>query len=414
MRIINGCGPETADDYSEPEGLGIVREVLGEVRLRGDAAVRKYAERFDGYSGGRFEVSKEQIRRAYGKVDREFVWALKKAAANIKSFAKRQYRQLRDFETRKKGVILGQRVVPLTTVGCYIPGGRYPLPSTALMCVIPAKIAGVPEVIVCSPNIKPATLVAADIAGADRIFSIGGVQAIAAMAYGTESVPKVDKIMGPGNKYVAAAKREVYGAVGIDFIAGPSEVLIIADDSGNAGFIAADMLAQAEHDPGARSTLITTSRKLAKAVNREVSSRLESLANRRVIEESMENSRIIIVRNLEEAVRISNRQAPEHLELQVRTPDEIIPELRNYGSLFIGSYSAEVFGDYCSGTNHILPTGGAARYTGGLSVRDFVKVLTYQRVTREGSPEMIRLASKIAEVEGLDAHAKAALIRSKQ
>ena len=279
------------------------------------------------------------------------------------------------------------------------------------MCIIPAKIAGVKEIKVCSPNIKPITIVAADLAGADNIFNIGGVQAIGAMAYGTKTVPKVDKIVGPGNKYVTAAKKEVYGIVGIDFIAGPSEVLVISDETGNAEFIAADLLAQAEHDPNARSDLITISEELAEEVNKEISTQLNELKTKDIAEKSLGNSRIIIVKNLNEAVDISNKRAPEHLELQVRNSEKIVPQLINYGSLFIGKYSAEVFGDYCSGTNHTLTTNGAAKYTGGLSVKDFVKILTFQEITKEGSEEMVKIASKIAEVEGLDAHKKAADIR---
>jgi histidinol dehydrogenase len=280
------------------------------------------------------------------------------------------------------------------------------------MTVIPAKVAGVKEIIICSPKISNITIVAADIAGADRIFNVGGVQAIGAMAYGTESIPKVDKIVGPGNQYVAAAKKEVYGLVGIDFIAGPSEVLIIADDTGKPDFIAADLLAQAEHDPGSRAEVITFDRKVAEKIILSLDEQLSNLKTKDIAKESIEkNGAIIIVDSMEEAVKIANKRAPEHLELQIKNPETIIPNLNNYGSLFIGGYSAEVFGDYCSGPNHTLPTNGCARYTGGLSVKEYVKVLTFQKVTKEASKDLIKAASKLAEVEGLYAHKNAADIR---
>jgi histidinol dehydrogenase len=356
-------------------------------------------------------LSKEQIKAAYERVDKKTLFLLKKAAENIRFFAEKQLEQFKNFETEKNSMILGQKVIPLRRVGCYVPGGRYPLPSSALMSVIPAKVAGVKEVIVCSPKITPVTIVAADIAGADRIFCIGGIQAIGAMAYGTESVPQVDKIVGPGNKYVTAAKKEVYGIVGIDFIAGPSEVLIIADETGNPEFIAADLLAQAEHDPNARADLITTSKELAKNVNEQIKIQLAKLKTKEVAELALKNGRIVIADNLDVAVSTANRRAPEHLEIQMKNPEEIIEKLCNYGSLFIGENTAEVFGDYCSGTNHVLPTNGAARYTGGLSVKDFVKIVTFQRFKGKIPKEMIQVASGLAEIEGLDAHRNAVDIR---
>jgi len=267
-------------------------------------------------------------------------------------------------------------------------------------------------VIVCSPKIKPITIIAANLAGADRIFNIGGVQAIGAMAFGTESVPKVDKIVGPGNKYVVAAKKEVFGEVGIDFIAGPSEILIIADEGSNAKFIAADLLAQAEHSKDSKVNLITNSKKIAAEVNKELKLQLKKLKTKEIAKVSLKNGRIIIVKNLKkEAVEIANKIAPEHLELQVKNPRSLMKKLKNYGSLFLGKYSAEVFGDYCSGTNHILPTNRAARYTGGLSVKDFLKIVTCQEITQKGANKLSKIASKFAEIEGLDAHKKSAEIR---
>ncbi|MBW1839393.1 MAG: histidinol dehydrogenase, partial [Deltaproteobacteria bacterium] len=355
--------------------------------------------------------SAREIKEAYNKVDPKDVEVLKKAAKNIRFFAEKQFEGFRDFEADNDGVLLGQKIIPIEKVGCYVPGGRYPLPSSALMSVIPAKVAGVKEIIVCSPKTDPFVIVAADIAGADKIFNVGGVQAIGAMAYGTETIPKVNKIVGPGNKFVAAAKKEVYGLVGIDFIAGPSEVLIIADDTGNPEFIAADLLAQAEHDPNARSDLLTTSKKLAEEVNEQLKIQLAELSTRDVAKAALDNGRIVIVKDLDQAVEISNKRAPEHLELQVRDTKSLIKKLTNYGSLFIGEYSAEVFGDYCSGTNHTLPTNGTSKYTGGLSVKDFVKILTYQKIDKKGCSDLGKIASRMADLEGLKAHKNAADIR---
>ncbi len=398
-------------DINESKELEIVKTILDDVKQNGDAAVRKYTQQFDDIELTNFEISKNKIKEAYRKVDKKIITAIKLATRSIRTFAKAQFQQLKDFEIINNDVILGQKVIPLTRVGCYVPGGRYSLPSSALMSIIPAKIAGVKEIMVCSPKITPVTIVAADIAGADRIFNIGGVQAIGAMAFGTETIPKVDKIVGPGNKYVAEAKKQVFSRVGIDFIAGPSEVLIIADDTGNPAYIAADMLAQAEHDLNARANVITTSKKLARIVKDEINQQLIRLKTKDIAKQGLENSRIIIVNNLSEAADLANNIAPEHLELQVKAPDKIINQLTNYGSLFIGNESAEVFGDYCSGTNHILPTGGAARYSGGLSVRDFVKFLTYQKILKKGLKQMIKMSSTLAEIEGLDGHRKAALMR---
>lgn len=374
--------------------MRVVNEVLKDVKINGDAAVKRYAKQFDGIELKALEIPKEQVKAAYEKIDKEEVSALERAAENITSFAEQQYSQLKDFEVRNGGIVLGQKVIPLEIVGCYVPGGNYPLASTALMCCIPAKVVGVEEIIVCSPKASYGILVAADIAGADRIFSIGGIQAIGAMAYGTETVPKVDKIVGPGNKYVTAAKKEVYGIVGIDFIAGPSEAIIIADETGNPEFIAADLLAQLEHDADAKAYLVTTSRWLAGEVRKQAG-----------------KANFSIVKSLEEAVELANTVAPEHLELQVENPRELMKGLRNYGSLFIGQYSAIVFGDYCSGTNHVLPTNGAAKYTGGLSVRDFVKIVTYQEITRKGANGLADITSKISSLEGLRAHKNSATIR---
>lgn len=395
------------------EELPVVKEVFAAVQADGDDAVRHYTEKFDKVCPAQFEVSKEQVKEAYAAVDKEALGAIKKAAANIERFARLQLASSKDFETQNDGVTLGQKTIPLESVGCYVPGGRYPLPSTALMTVIPAKVAGVKNIVVCSPKIAPATIVAADLAGANRIFSIGGIQAIAAMAFGTQSVPAVDKIVGPGNKYVAAAKKQAFGAVGIDFIAGPSEVMVIADDSADAGLVAADLLAQAEHDPLARSDLVTDSEEFARKVEEQVEKQLGALSTKEVARQSIANGTIVIVGSLSDAVVVANKLAPEHLEVQVKDADALLPSLKNYGSLFVGKYCAEVFGDYSSGTNHSLPTSGAARYTGGLSVRDFVKVVTYQRADRKPSAEMIDAAAVLAKKEGLAGHENAARLRQK-
>ncbi len=412
MKIVRSKNlPKDFFDYFEREESDRVKNILSDIKLNGDVAVNKYAREFDGMTSGVFKISRAEIAAAYAKAGKKNIAAIKAAAKNIRLFAQKQFAGFKNFEINNNGTKLGQLIVPLERVGCYVPGGRYPLPSSALMGVIPAKVAGIKEIIVCSPKISPLTIVAADIAGADKIFNVGGVQAIGAMAYGTKNIPKVDKIVGPGNKYVTAAKKEVYGIVGIDFIAGPSEVMIIADETGNVKFIAADMLAQAEHDPAARADLLTTSAKLAAEVNAELTVQLDNLKTKEVAKISLANGKIIIVQNLVEAAAISNRRAPEHLELQLRNPRALMKKLNNYGSLFIGNYSAEALGDYCSGTNHTLPTNGTAHYTGGLSVKEFIKVLTYQETTKAGCQKLAKLAAGLAELEGLDGHKKAAEIR---
>ena len=412
MKIVR-YGDPAMFAFSKPLEMEqpVVREILDAVKKDGDVAVKAYTKRFDGIELSETEVSKAQIKEAYNKVDKDIVAALMKAAQNIRAFAKAQLEQIKDLRLEAGGLVLGQKVVPLERVGCYVPGGSYPLPSSALMSVIPAKVAGVKEVILCSPKMQPVTMVAADIAGADRIYRIGGVQAVAAMAYGTRSVPRVDKIVGPGNIYVTAAKREVFGLVGIDFVAGPSELVIIADEKADPRFIAADILAQAEHDVLARVCLITDCEETAAKASAEVERQLESLPTANIAKQSVAKGLVIVVKNMEQAVEVSNRFAPEHLEVQVKDAQAVVPNLFNYGSLFIGKYSAEVFGDYCSGPNHILPTGGAARYTGGLSVLTFLKVLTYQEATAEGAAGLAETAATLAQIEGLIGHKRSAEIR---
>lgn len=356
-----------------------IREIIEDVKKNKDNAVLKYNILFDKNCSKKFEITEKQIKESYKKVDKETIKAIKYAIKNISDFAKEQLKQFKDFELKRDYGIIGQKVIPIERVGCYVPGGNFPLLSSALMSVVPAKITGVKEIIVCSPNIKPEVIVAADLAGATKIFNVGGVQAIAALAYGTEQIPKVDKIVGPGNKYVTEAKRLVFGDVGIDFIAGPSEIMIIADETANIEFIKADLEAQKEHDKDAKAWLIKVNSKSEKEIDA--------------------------------AIKNANETAPEHLELFVKDPERYIKELKNYGSLFIGNSSGVVFGDYCSGTNHILPTNKATRYTGGLSVKDFIKIQTYQKLKPD--KKLIKFVMKLAKCEGLEKHRKSAEIRLK-
>ncbi|PJA94898.1 histidinol dehydrogenase [Candidatus Jorgensenbacteria bacterium CG_4_9_14_3_um_filter_38_10] len=393
--------------------MNLIKKIIGQVKKKGDKAVKKYTEVFDGVKLKNFRVSKEEIKEAYKEVDKTTLNTIKKAAKNIERFAKKQLENFKDFEYRKNGVTVGQKIIPIEKIGVYVPGGGYPLPSTALMGVIPAKVAGVKEIIVCSPKIKSVTIVAADLAGADLIFNVGGVQAIAAMAYGTETIPKVDKVVGPGNIYVTQAKKEIYGDCGIDLLAGPTEILIIADSRANPKFIAADLLAQAEHDINTKTFFVTDSKSLIKKVNDEVKIQIEKLETKNIIKKAFKNKKTILVKNLKEAIRIANEIAPEHLALQVKNPRKYLNQLKNYGSLFLGEYSAVVFGDYCSGPNHVLPTDKTSRYTGGLSVKDFIKIQTHQYINKKGAKKLAKIATKFASIEGLDAHKKSAEIREK-
>ncbi len=391
--------------------MKIVERIIEEVKNKGDTAIKYYTKKFDKIEIDTFLVTKNEIKKAYKLVDKETIKALQFAKRNIEFFAKQQMKQFKNFEVKKDGIILGQKIVPIEKIGVYIPGGNYALPSTALMCIVPARVAGVKEIIACSPKIKPETIVAADIAGADKIFRIGGVQAIAAMAYGTKTIPKVNKIVGPGNIYVTAAKKAVYGDCGIDFLAGPSEVMIIADETANYKFVAIDLLAQLEHDINAKAFLVTDSKILISKVKSEIEKQLLDLNTKNIIKKSIKNLKIIFVEKIENAIKIANEIAPEHLELQVKNLEKYIKKLRNYGSLFLGGYSAEAFGDYCSGTNHVLPTNGGARFTSGLSVRDFIKLQTYQKITQKGIKKLAPTALKLSEIEGLEAHNKSIRIR---
>jgi histidinol dehydrogenase len=392
-----------------------VRPVIKEVRTFGDKALIKYTKKFDSFTltKNTIEITKKEIKEAYQKVDKKTIRALKEAASLITQFAEQQIPKPW-FKELKKGIKAGQLIRPLERVGCYIPGGNYQLPTTILMTVIPAKVAGVKEVIICSPP-KPKNYVmyvASDIAGADRVFRVGGSQAISAMAYGTSTIPKVDKIVGPGNIFVTAAKKLIYGDVGLDFLAGPSEILVLAE-KGNPKYIAADMLSQAEHDRMASAILITNIKKLADDVQTEINKQLNQLKTKSIAQESLRKyCAIILVKNLDEAVDFANEFAPEHLELIVKEnrKKRIINAIRSAGAIFINDYSCESAGDYCIG-NHVLPTGGGARFTSGLSVKDFIKTPTIQELSRKGLASIKSTIKTLAEIEGLDAHKKAVEMR---
>lgn len=412
--------PKDFFSYKEIEEIKSVEKIISDVRADRDRAVKKYTAQFDGVDLEKIHVEKSELKAAYSRLKNDETDAIEAAAENIKNFARKQKEQFSNFEMEiTPGVFTGQKIIPIRRVGVYTPGGSFPLPSTVLMCVIPAKVAGVSEIAVCSPptfqgKIHPAILVAADICAADEVYQTGGVQAIASLAYGTESISPVDKIVGPGNKYVTAAKKLVFGQVGIDFIAGPTELLVIADDTANPAFIAADLLGQAEHDIHASPILVTDSEKLIHLVEKELEKQLVVLATKNIAAPALrENGVAILVNNFDEAVDIANRKAPEHLELMVENEDEYIDKLTNYGSLFIGHLSAEALGDYSSGLNHTLPTNITARYTGGLSVKDFLKIQTTLRVTEFGLQTIGPVAEKFGDMEGLQGHARSVSIRRK-
>lgn len=393
-----------------------VSGIIADIRQKGDRALKEYTRRFDGVIPASLQVSRDEISAALNEVDPALLTTMYRAAENIRSYHRRQMRQ-GFVATGAYGTMMGQRVLPLDRVGLYVPGGTAAYPSTVLMSAIPAKIAGVEEILLATPpqkdgSVPAAILAAAHVAGVDQIYKMGGAQAIAAMAYGTESVPKVDKITGPGNVFVAAAKRQVYGAVDIDMIAGPSEILVIADESAEARFVAADLLGQAEHDTMAASILLTTSKALAKNVRAELSMQLPGLARREIAEKSLvENGRIVVVASLAEAAVLSNAIAPEHLELCVREPFGLLSHIRHAGSIFLGHFTPEALGDYFAGPNHTLPTNGAARFASPLSVDDFLKKSSFLYYTPEALEAARRDVEIFAESEGLGAHARSVGIR---
>lgn len=410
----------------EEAGREVLREsvskIIENVVERGDEALIEYNKKFDGCERRKIKVAAKEIEDAYRLISETDIEDMKKAAANIRAFAEAQKETIGELQgfSPAEGIYLGHRAIPVDSCCCYVPGGGYPLYSTAMMLGIPAKTAGVKRVAACSPAVKgsghihPKTLVAMDIAGIDEIYVIGGAQAVAAFSYGTDQIDPVSMIVGPGNSFVTEAKRQCYGKVGIDFVAGPSEVLVIADGSADADVVAADLLAQSEHDREAKGILVTTDREFGKAVCESVEKQLETLKTRDIAEISWKDfGEVIIAESLEEAVEYANDYAPEHLEVNVEEEfkEKVISSLRNYGSLFIGGNTAEVFGDYASGTNHTLPTLGAARYTGGVWVGTFTKICTYQEMTTDGMKKIAPLVSNLAEGEGLAGHARAAEIR---
>ena len=395
----------------EFESISSVNEIISDVRKNGDNAVREYAKKFGDGELSSFKLTKEEIENAVNSIDENTLKTIKFAIKNVEEFAKAQLHSVKEINVHVNGNTLGQKIIPLDSVGCYIPGGNYPLPSSAIMTVVPAKVAGVKRVVAMSPKIQPVTIAAAYLAGADEIYRIGGVQAVAAMAYGTETIEKVNKIVGPGNKFVTAAKKQVYGECGIDFLAGPSEVLIVADETAKPEFVAADMLAQCEHDKEARAFLICFDETFAKKVDEKAKEYLQTLPTKEIAQSSYEKSFAVVVNSMEDAIALSNQKAPEHLEICIKDYEKYVDSFTNYGSLFIGNYSAEVFGDYVSGTNHTLPTNQVAKYSGGLSVFDYIKIQTYQIIQPTALKQTANHASNLAEKEGLFAHKLAADVR---
>ncbi|MBO5199955.1 MAG: histidinol dehydrogenase [Clostridia bacterium] len=397
----------------------IVADIIKDVREKGDAALYKYCEKFDKAKLSSLEVTAEEIEEAMAEVEPEFIEIIKEAADNITLYHKNQLQK--GFEIKKEnGIVLGQKVLPVKRAGLYVPGGTAAYPSTVLMDCIPAKIAGVKELCITTPpnsrgKVNPVILAAAKIAGADRIFKVGGAQAIAALAYGTETIPKVDKIVGPGNVFVAEAKRQVYGLVSIDMIAGPSEILVIADSTCNPEFVAADLLSQAEHDKLASAVLVTDSSELAQAVQAELERQVALLPREEIARTSIDNNgKIIIVDSIEQAIEISNEIAPEHLEVCVDEPFKYLDAIENAGSIFLGKMYPEALGDYFSGTNHTLPTSGTAKFSSPLSVDDFVKKSAYSYYTPEALEKVADKVAFFAEKEGLSAHARSATVRFKK
>ena len=422
MKIYKGFEKEARDileqRFKKINVTDTVAAIIANVVENGDAAVLEYTEKFDKVKLDSLRVSDKEIEEAFESVDPKFVEILKRAAENIREFHSAQVRDGFALKNRP-GVVLGQKVLPLERVGIYVPGGTAAYPSTVLMNTVPAKIAGVKDIYIVSPpgpdgKVKPEIVAAAKVAGADAIFKVGGAQGVAALAYGTESIPKVDKIVGPGNAFVAEAKRQVFGKVAIDMIAGPSEILVIADENASPEIIAADLLSQAEHDRLAASILLTTSQKVAEESEKEVLRQLEELPRKEIAGASIESNCIICVcKDLNEAIDIANEIAPEHLELLVGDPFDHLDAIKNAGSVFLGRNCPEALGDYMAGPNHTLPTGGTARFSSPLSVDDFVKKMQFSYFSDEALDGIYKDVAYFARQEGLEAHARSAEIRSK-
>lgn len=416
MNLLEDLLKRSPNNYGKYEQG--VAEILDHVRSEKDAAVFAYTEKFDGakIDASNIKVTEEEIKEAYELVGEELTGIIRKALFNIRDYHERQ-RQNSWFESKPNGTMLGQKVTPLQRVGVYVPGGKAAYPSSVLMNIAPAKAAGVDEIVMVTPpgkdgKVTPTTLVAAHEAGADVVYKVGGAQAIAALAYGTETIPKVDKIVGPGNIYVALAKRAVYGHVSIDAIAGPSEILVIADETANPRYVAADLLSQAEHDELASAILVTTSQKLAEKVSEEVDGFLNELSRSEIIRKSLDNYGYILVADtMEEVIDIANEIASEHLEIQTKNPYDIMTRIRNAGAIFIGEYSSEPLGDYFAGPNHVLPTNGTAKFFSPLSVDDFIKKSSIIAYSQEALGAIHTDIEKFAEAEHLTAHANSIKVR---
>ncbi len=413
MKDLLKRNPNQYTSYSET-----VQGILNEVRQGGDKALFEITRKFDkaDINADNIRVTKEEIEQAYADTDPALIKVIRKAIVNIRAFHEKQKKNTW-IDTTPNGTILGQRITPLATVGVYVPGGKAAYPSSVLMNIIPAKVAGVSRIIMTTPpkadgSVNKGTLVAANEAGADVIYKVGGAQAIAAMAYGTESIPKVDKIVGPGNIYVALAKKAVYGNVSIDSVAGPSEIMVIADETANPRYVAADLLSQAEHDELACATLVTTSETLADKVNEEIDGFLKTLSRREIIQKSLDNyGHILLAQDIDETVDIVNEIAPEHLEIVTANPFETMTKVRNAGAIFMGEYSSEPLGDYFAGPNHILPTNGTAKFFSPLGVDDFVKRSSLIYYSREALEPVAEDIETFAEAEGLTAHANSIRVR---
>jgi histidinol dehydrogenase len=403
-----------------PELLSAVTRIIDDVAATGDKALFKYTAKFDGYklTAATVEATDAEKKKAFSLVKPEDMKVIRLAARRIGDYHRHQIAN--SFMIKKgNGVEMGQRILPLRSVGIYAPGGKASYPSTILMAAIPARIAGVEEIVLVSPakdgRLNPLIAAAAQISGVKRIFKIGGAQAVAALAYGTKTIPQVDKIVGPGNAYVATAKKLVFGQVDIDMIAGPSEVVVVADNTADARFAAADMLAQVEHDEMAAAVLLTPSEKIAREVSLEIILQIKTSSRKKIIEKSLDRyCAIIITKNIDEALDIANSFAPEHLELMVKNPKKILDKVRNAGSVFLGSFTPEALGDYTAGTNHILPTGGTARFSSPLGVYDFYKRMSVLCFSQEAFGKLSSQTAHFARMEGLDAHAESVLIRGKQ
>ena len=401
---------------SSKDVSSVVSSIIKDVQEKGDEALREYTKKLDGADIFEIEVSKEEIKAAADSMDSEFMRVLEKAASNIRKYHSKQVRNS-FVMTEENGIVLGQKIVPVSVAGIYVPGGTAAYPSTVLMDTIPAKIAGCGSVIMVSPpgkdgKLNPAVLAAAYVAGVDRVFRVGGAQAIAALAYGTETIPRSDKIVGPGNIYVAEAKKQVSGVVSIDMIAGPSEILIIADGASSAKVVAADMLSQAEHDKNASAVLITDSERLAEEVRKELEVQLPLLPRYDIARASIDNNgKIIVVDSIEKAIEVSDRIAPEHLEVCVDNPFDYLDKIHNAGSVFLGRNCPEALGDYIAGPNHTLPTSGTARFSSPLSVDDFVKKYQFSYYTQSALASVADDVALFARREGLEAHARSALVR---